>query len=126
MIAPFKWRLGQFAFDGQPDLYGIKTQNTGSVQVEVHVAAASSNYGSFLLHTAPLFSVADAPYFADWELNEFYLDGQSDLYGIKTRNTGSGHIEIHIAGLATTMDRSCCIPARRIPSETRSILPGGL
>jgi hypothetical protein len=96
-----KWRLDQFAGDGQPDLYGIKTKNTGFGRVEVHVAAASNKYASFLLHAATMFSAADAPNFADWELNEFYFDGQSDLYGIKTKNTSLGRVEIHIAGASS-------------------------
>jgi hypothetical protein len=92
-----KWRLAQFGGDGQPDLYGVKTRNTGSGFVEVYVASAGSNYASFLLHARTVFSQADAPNFADWQLNGFYFDGQSDLYGIKTKNTGSGHVEIHVA-----------------------------
>jgi hypothetical protein len=96
-----KWRLAEFQGDGQPDLYGIKTKNTGSGRVELHAASANSNFGSFLLHAATGFSTADAPNFADWQLNGFYFDGQSDLYGIKIKNTGSGQVEVHIASASS-------------------------
>jgi hypothetical protein len=75
------------------DLYFIKTRHTGSGRVEVHVATAASGYQHIDHHTS-WFSPLDAD-------NGWFQMVGSDLYFIKTRNTGSGHVEVHVATAAS-------------------------
>jgi hypothetical protein len=75
------------------DLYFIKTKHTGSGRVEVHVATAASGYQHIDHHTS-WFSPLDAD-------NGWFQMVGSDLYFIKTRNTGSGHVEVHVATAAS-------------------------
>lgn len=76
-----------------PDLFFIKELNTGSGGVEVHSATAASGYQSGI-HAVTRFSPADA-FNGIWQ-----IEGQ-DLYFIKIRNTGSGHVEVHSAMAGT-------------------------
>ena len=75
---------------GTGDLYFIKTKNTGSGHVEVHSATASSNYQSAGQHSVTYLSPGDAN-------NGWFQMVGSDLYFIKTKNTGSGYVEVHSA-----------------------------
>jgi hypothetical protein len=70
-------------------LYFIKTKNTGSGKVEIHSATAASGYKSGI-HTTTWFSPSDAN--TGW----FQMVG-TNLFFVKTRNTGSGHVEVHSA-----------------------------
>lgn len=76
------------------DLYFIKTKNVGSGHVEVHNAIAATNYQGATLHAVTAFSPADAN--NGWfEMVDVDGDGRPDLVFIKTKNTGSGHVEVH-------------------------------
>ena len=90
------WILGDFNQDGVLDLYGIKTRNTGSGDVEVHILSGASGYHTWLLHAVVPITAADAANFSGWALGDYVRDGLPDLYAIKTRNTGSGAAEVHI------------------------------
>jgi hypothetical protein len=81
---------------GTSDLYFIKTEDTGSGDVEVHSATAASDYRSGI-DVATRFSESDAenPNGGWWQMVG------STLYFIKTRNTGSGYVEIHTATAAS-------------------------
>ncbi len=72
------------------DLYFVKTRNTGSGAVEVHSATADSDYKSAGLHSVSWMSPEDA------DNGCFQMVG-SDLFFVKTRNTGSGAVEVHSA-----------------------------
>lgn len=75
------------------DLAFIKTSNTPSGRVEVHVASRASNYQSRFLETATDFAnEADGV----WQLLP-----SLDLAFIKTSNTPNGHVEVHIASRAS-------------------------
>jgi surface antigen len=76
------------------DLFLVKTKHPGSGHVEVHSATASSGYQSAGQHSVTWFSPGDAD--NGW----FQMVGR-DLYFIKTRNTGSGHVEVHSATAAS-------------------------
>ncbi|HET6447733.1 MAG TPA: CHAP domain-containing protein [Conexibacter sp.] len=76
------------------DLFFIKTKNVGSGHVEVHSATAGSGYQAAGQHSVTWFSPADAN--NGW----FQMVGR-DLYFIKTRNTGSGNVEVHSATAAS-------------------------
>jgi surface antigen len=74
--------------------YFIKTKNTGSGHVEIHSATAASGYKNGV-HYATAFSQADAGngWFSSEDVNG---DSRADLVFIKTKNTGSGHVEYFI------------------------------
>jgi len=75
------------------DLYFAKTRNTGSGHVEVHSATRASGYQGGQ-HTVTWFSTAD-------QSNGWFQMVGADLLFIKTRNTGSGHVEVHSATRAS-------------------------
>jgi sulfur relay (sulfurtransferase) DsrF/TusC family protein len=75
------------------DLVFIKTSNTPSGHVEVHIASRASNYQTRVLEIATTFvNESDGV----WQL----LPNQ-DLVFIKTSNTPNGHVEVHIASRAS-------------------------
>jgi len=84
---------------GKPDLVFIKTNNTPSGYVEVHIASAASNYRTRVLETATTFvNEADGTWLmANWTSP----GGKPDLVFIKTNNTPSGHVEVHVASAAS-------------------------
>ena len=84
---------GWFQMTG-PNLYFIKTKNTGSGRVEVHSATASSKYQSGV-HFATALSTFDAD--NGWfQMADYNRDGVQDLVFIKTKNTGSGRVEFFV------------------------------
>jgi hypothetical protein len=76
------------------DLYFIKTENTGSGEIEVHSATAATGYEGSDLHAATYFSEAEGPD-GTWQM------WNRNLYDIKTQNTGSGDVEVHDATAAS-------------------------
>ena len=91
-LSPADADNGWFQMVGS-DLYFVKTKNTGSGHVELHSATAGSGYQSGQ-HSVTWFSPADAD-------NGWFEIAGSDLYVVKTRNTGSGHVEVHSATAAS-------------------------
>jgi hypothetical protein len=71
----------------------IKTANTPSGRVEVHLASGTSGYMTRILETATTF--------ADETDGAWQLQPNRDLVFIKTSNTPSGHVEVHIASQAS-------------------------
>ena len=71
----------------------IKTSNTGTNTVEVHVAAGPS-YSQFILHTGTTF-LPEADGF--WQLAPYSGSGAADLVFIKDANTGTKETEVHVA-----------------------------
>lgn len=70
------------------NLYFIKTQNTGSGEIEIHDATGSSGYQASDLHAVTYFNEAEGPN-GTWQM------WNRNLYDIKTQNTGSGDVEVH-------------------------------
>ncbi|KAF9920424.1 hypothetical protein BGZ65_011275, partial [Modicella reniformis] len=83
------WLMQDWTGDGKADLVYIKTRNTGSSTVEVHVADAASGYQKFVLQTGTCFICDDN---GIWTMSS-----KGDLVFIKTRNCGSNMIEYHVA-----------------------------
>jgi hypothetical protein len=81
-----------------PDLYYIKTSNTPSGRVEVHIASAASNYQARTIETATTF--ANEPG-GVWALVRNAAGGLPDLVFVKTDNTPGGRVEVHIASGAS-------------------------
>ena len=92
------WLVGDFSNTGRPDLIYIKTSNTDSNTVEVHVASAASNYQTIVYAGTSTFSPEDN---GVWTMADTTGNGKLDLVYIKTRNTGTGKIEVHIASGAS-------------------------
>jgi 5-hydroxyisourate hydrolase-like protein (transthyretin family) len=86
--------------DGRADLVYIKRRNTGSGRIEVHWVSAATGYSSFGGNIATVFSAANDPN-GSFEMADMNGDGRADLVFTKTRNTGSGRIELHWADAAS-------------------------
>jgi FG-GAP-like repeat len=89
------WTMGNYDGDDILDLIFIKTSNTQSNMVEVHINSGSSNYQTRILDAATNFPISLANYgtflMADWN-----GDGYLDLIFIETSNTQSNMVEVHI------------------------------
>jgi hypothetical protein len=88
------WLLADYDQDGIPDLVYIKTANTGTGTVEVHIASGASNYQTRILEVGTTFAPETD---GVWLLADYDQDGIPDLVYIKTANTGTGTVEVHIA-----------------------------
>ncbi|KAA8648553.1 hypothetical protein EYZ11_001118 [Aspergillus tanneri] len=93
------WQMGHFNGDGKLDLIYIKTRNTGTGRVEVHVASGASNYQNRVQEVGTTFYPEDD---GVWQMRDFNRDGRLDLVYIKTRNTGTGKVEVHVASGSST------------------------
>ncbi len=79
----------------------IKTRNTGSGMIEVHKLPSWNPQAPPYLSTATNIPLAEA------DNGVFQMSGESLVF-IKTRNTGSGKIEVHITGTDTAGSCSFC------------------
>lgn len=85
--------MQDFTGDGKADLVFIKTRNTGTNSIEVHVASADSNYQNFVWHSGSCFGVEDN--------GLWFMSDKKDLVYVKTRNTGTNKIEYHVSSAAS-------------------------
>jgi surface antigen len=85
--------------DGRADLVYIKRRSTGSGRIEIHWVNAGDGYRSFGGNLATVFSAAEDPN-GPFEMADMNGDGRADLVFTKTRNTGSGRVELHWADAA--------------------------
>lgn len=92
------WTLADYTGDGSPDLIYIKTRNTGTNTIEVHVSSSSSQFQDRILETGTVFAIEDN---GTWLMADYTGDGIADLVYIKTRNTGTGKVEVHVADAAS-------------------------
>jgi hypothetical protein len=83
------WVMQDWTGNGQADLIYIKTRNTGTNSVEIHVATAESGYQNFARQVGTRFKCEDD---GVWSMSS-----KGDLVYIKTHNCGSGKIEYHVA-----------------------------
>jgi hypothetical protein len=88
------WSLGPCSKSQTPDLVYIKTKNTGTNSVEVHIAPGADNYQFCNLNVGTPLPEADS---GNWQLANCVGDGALELVWIKTRNTRTNHVEVHIA-----------------------------
>ena len=72
------------------NLYFVKYRHTASGKVEVHRLGAGNDYDAATV-TKTWFDTADADN-GTWEVG-----ANADLYFVKTKHTGSGRVEVHIA-----------------------------
>ena len=92
------WLMADYDRDGIPDLILVKTGNTPSEKVEVHVASGASNYQTRIFESATTFGVETD---GTWLMADYDRDGIPDLIFVKTANTPSGKVEVHIASGAS-------------------------
>jgi len=92
------WLMADYDRDGIPDLVFVKTSNTPSGKVEVHIASGASNFQSRILETPTTF---DCEQDGAWLMADYDGDGRPDLIFVKTANTPSGRVEVHVASAAS-------------------------
>ena len=92
------WKLYDYDGDGILDLVYIKTSNTESNSVEVHVASGASTYSNFILQTGTTFAPETDGF---WQLAPYSNRKAADLVFIKDANTGTGQTEVHAASKAS-------------------------
>jgi hypothetical protein len=95
------------------DLAFIKTGNTPSGRVEVHVASRASNYQTRVLETATTF--------ANETDGAWQLLPNLDLAFIKTSNTPSGRVEVHVASRASNYQTRVLETATTFANESDGI-----
>lgn len=88
------WCLGPKCSGDFPDLYYIKTSNSGTGMVEVHAVSATSNWQDRLIDVGTSFHLEND---GRWLMAHFTHQAQPDLVYIKTSHSGSGKIEVHVA-----------------------------
>uniref|UniRef100_L2G3K2 Fg-gap repeat protein n=1 Tax=Colletotrichum fructicola (strain Nara gc5) TaxID=1213859 RepID=L2G3K2_COLFN len=84
--------LRDWTGDGRADLILVKTRDTPGGKVELHVAAADADYQAYALQTETVFDCEDG---GAWTMT--YPRGDHLVY-LKTRDCGSGMVEVHTAG----------------------------
>jgi hypothetical protein len=92
------WTFADFNGDGTQDLVYIKTRATGTGEIEVHASRNESRFQEHNLATGTAFTVEDN---GSWLMHDWTQDGKADLVYIKTRNTGTGKVEVHVADAAS-------------------------
>src|SRR5260221_4284637 len=90
--------MADYAWDGFPILIFIKSANTDPATVKVHIASGASNYQTRILETGTTFAPETD---GVWLMADYDRDGIPDLVFIKTSNTGTGTVEVHIASGAS-------------------------
>jgi len=88
------WSMAAPTTGGTPDLYFIKTANTGSGRVEFYAVSGGSQYQARFLDVASTF----APESDGTWLMADYTSGSPDLVFVKTANTPSAEIRIDAVG----------------------------
>ena len=94
------WTLTDWTGDGRhQDLIFIKTGNTGTGRVEVHVASGASQYQQRIWESGSTFLPETD---GTWMMADFTGDGKvNDLIYIKTAHCGSCRVEVHVASAAS-------------------------
>lgn len=106
--------------DGRADLIFIKIVDTGTSSVEVHVLTASSNYQQFAIETGTFITPEDN---GVWSMSD-----AGDLVYIKTRDTGTDTIEVHISSRSSgykhwVTEQGTGFPVGDSESETWRVAP---
>jgi microsomal dipeptidase-like Zn-dependent dipeptidase len=112
------WTMADYDRDGIPDLVFIKTSNTDTGKIEMHIASGASNYQTSLLDIGTRYAPETD---GVWTMADYDFDGIPDLVFIKTRNTGTGKIEVHIASGASKYQTSLLDVATRYAPENDGV-----
>jgi hypothetical protein len=92
------WTFADIDGNGAQDLVYIKTRNTDTNKIEVHAASSESGFQKLVIQTGTVFNVEDN---GTWLMQDYTGDGKADLVYIKTRNTDTGKVEVHVADAAS-------------------------
>jgi hypothetical protein len=92
----FAFALADYNGDGIPDLFCLKKSNTGTGKFEVHVLNGADSYRSFLLQTPTPIYASDSAANFKFALGDYDNDGHPDIYCLKTRNTGTEFLQVHV------------------------------
>ncbi|KAI9668432.1 MAG: hypothetical protein M1831_001186 [Alyxoria varia] len=95
------WTLADFTGDGTPDLIYIKTGNTDTGRIEIHGSPSDSQFQEHTLATGTAFGIEVEEHDGTWLMCDYTGDGKADLVYIKTRNTDTGKVEVHVADAAS-------------------------
>jgi hypothetical protein len=88
------WTMVNYNGKGTPDLVFIKTANTSTGDVEIHIASGASKYQTRILETPTVYATERD---GSW-LMATQKGIEKPLLGfIKTANTSSGYVEVHLA-----------------------------
>ena len=110
--------MADYDRDGIPDLVFIKTANTPTGHVEVHIASGASQYQTRIFERATTFgNETDGV----WLMADYDRDGIPDLVFIKTANTPTGHVEVHIASGASQYQTRVFEKATTFGNETDGV-----
>jgi hypothetical protein len=105
--------------DGILDVAAIKSKNTESRMIEVHILSGVSQFQSFSLQTTiPITqSTSDIDFiFSDWD-----KDGILDLGYIKKTSTESGYVELHVLSGASLFKRFIIQTRTQFPSRSSQV-----
>jgi hypothetical protein len=80
--------------DDRPDLFAIKTSQTGTASTEVHILDGANNFQSFLLQTGTVLPETGDNW--TFDVGHYNDDDKLDLVAIKKNQTGSGFTEIAV------------------------------
>ncbi|KAG0313319.1 hypothetical protein BGZ99_008968 [Dissophora globulifera] len=92
------WSFADLNGDGNQDLVYIKIRNTGTGRIEVHGSYMESGFQQHNVATGTAFAIEDN---GTWLMQDWTGDRKADLVYIKTRNTGAGTVELHVADAAS-------------------------
>lgn len=106
------------ASGGRPDLCFIKTNNTPSNKVEVHIASGASDYKTRILETPTTFANEGD---GTWGMCDFTGKGQNGLFFIKTSNTGTNSVEVHVASAESNYQTRICEQGTTFREETDGV-----
>ena len=109
------WTMANYDKDDIPDLVFIKTNNTPSGHVEVHVASGASNYQTRIFEGVTTFANESD---GTWLMADYDKDHIPDLVFIKTNNTPTGHVEVHVASGASNYQTRIFEGATTFANET--------
>src|SRR6266567_8585088 len=92
----FTFALGDYDGDGTADVYCLKSTQTGTGTLEVHVLNGADNFQSFLQQTGTPISAQDAEENFAFAVGDYDGDGMADLYCLKLKHTDTGTLEVHV------------------------------
>lgn len=90
----YVFRVADWDRDGQPDIFIIKKNGTGTRSTEVHILSGAGSYQKFLLNTGTPQHETWNEY--DFQVADWDRDGYQDVIIIKKYNTGTNSTEVHV------------------------------